>query len=187
MGVAAAQRSSRVTGPVVLRYQRPAAGGDSTASPVKGRVEGSVKIAPHRAISVEILAGGRHNRRLLCVEGGNLRNNKFSPRYIVFQARLVGLYITWTKMFATCKRYHAFPLELDCHVDLLERPWRERFSGAERVPAGKMDQDEGRFLSGREELVCHSAVRDGREKLHRSQTRGNADVPHVGAGESLRQ
>lgn len=48
-----------------------------------------------------------------------------------------------------------------------------------------MGQDEGQFLPGREELLCNSAVRDGREKLHRSQARGNANVPHVGAGEMV--
>jgi len=50
-----------------------------------------------------------------------------------------------------------------------------------------MGQDEEQFLSGREELLCNSAVRDGREKLHRSQARGNADVSHVGAGEMIVQ
>lgn len=88
MGVAAAQQSSGAAGPIVSRYQGSAAGGDSTASAAEGRVERSAKIAPRRAIPVEIHADGQHNRRLLRGEGGNLQNNKFF-RYIILNSTML--------------------------------------------------------------------------------------------------
>lgn len=186
MGVAAAQQSSRAAGSIVLRHQGPVAEGDPAASPVEGRVERSSKVAPYRAILVEIFAGRRHNRRLLCVEGGNLQNNQF-PRYIVFKPRR-GLLVVDENICNLQKTYSFLFPGLDPPVVLLERPQRGGFSGAERVPTGKVGQDEGaQFVSGREELACHSALRDGREELRRSQTRGNAAVPHVGAGQMLVQ
>jgi len=80
----------------------------------------------------------------------------------------------------------SLPPGFNSPVDLFERSQRERFPAAERIPAGKVDQDEGGELSGCEKSVRHPAVRDGREELHRSQARRDADVPRAGAGETSR-
>jgi len=82
MGVIVAQQSSRAARSIIFRYQGPAAEGDPAASPVERRVERGTKVAPYRALPVEILAGRQHNRRLFCVEEGNLRNSKCF-RYVV--------------------------------------------------------------------------------------------------------
>lgn len=74
MGVAVAQQSSRAAGSIIFRYQGPAAERDPAASPIERRVERGTKVAPYRALPVEIFARRHHNWRLFCVEEGNLHN-----------------------------------------------------------------------------------------------------------------